>query len=86
MQPKDEQPDAAMEFYDIISRHSDLDVGLCKDIDVANILPVPRVGQVEDNHGADARLWMLSVSEILKFLGFFCAAINKEEVLPKLVK
>lgn len=38
VQLKDERTAAASEFYDIIGRHSDLDVGICKDIDVANIL------------------------------------------------
>lgn len=37
-QLKEERSPAADEFYDIISRHSDLDVGICKDIDIANIL------------------------------------------------
>ncbi len=38
VQLKDERSEAASEFYDIIGKHSDLDVGICKDIDVANIL------------------------------------------------
>lgn len=38
VQLKDERSPAASEFYDIIGKHSDLDVGICKDIDVANIL------------------------------------------------
>ena len=25
-------------FYNIVNKHSDLDVGICKDIDIANIL------------------------------------------------
>ena len=35
---KEERSRAAGEFYDIINRHSDLAAGICKDIDVANIL------------------------------------------------
>jgi NAD(P)-dependent dehydrogenase (short-subunit alcohol dehydrogenase family) len=35
---KDERSPAAEEFYEICGKHSDLDVGICKDIDVANIL------------------------------------------------
>ena len=35
---KEERTRAAGEFYDIINKHSDLAVGICKDIDVANIL------------------------------------------------
>lgn len=37
-QLKEERSPAADEFYDIVSKHSDLDVGICKDIDIANIL------------------------------------------------
>ena len=37
-QLKDERSPAADEFYDIVNKHSDLDVGICKDIDIANIL------------------------------------------------
>lgn len=38
VQLKDERSPAAEEFYEIIGKHSDIDVGICKDIDVANIL------------------------------------------------
>lgn len=37
-QLKEERSPAADEFYDIVNKHSDLDVGICKDIDIANIL------------------------------------------------
>ena len=37
-QLKEERSPAGDDFYDIIGRHSDLDVGICKDIDIANIL------------------------------------------------
>lgn len=37
-QLREERSPAADEFYDIINRHSDLEVGICKDIDIANIL------------------------------------------------
>ena len=37
-QLKEERSPAADEFYNIVNKHSDLDVGICKDIDIANIL------------------------------------------------
>ena len=37
-QLKQERSEAAEEFYGIINKHSDLDVGICKDVDIANIL------------------------------------------------
>lgn len=37
-QLKEERSPAADEFYSIVNKHSDLDVGICKDIDIANIL------------------------------------------------
>ena len=37
-QLKEERSPAADEFFNIVNKHSDLDVGICKDIDIANIL------------------------------------------------
>ena len=37
-QLKEERSPAADEFFNIVNKHSDLDVGICKDIDMANIL------------------------------------------------
>lgn len=38
VQLKDERSPAAEEFYHTMEKHSDLSVGICKDVDVANIL------------------------------------------------
>lgn len=38
VQLKDERSPAAEEFYRTMEKHSDLSVGICKDVDVANIL------------------------------------------------
>ncbi len=38
VQMKDERSPAAEEFYNTVEKHSDLSVGICKDVDVANIL------------------------------------------------
>lgn len=37
-QMKEQRSPAAEEFYNTVEKHSDLSVGICKDIDVANIL------------------------------------------------
>lgn len=37
-QLRQERSEAAEEFYGTINKHSDLDVGICKDVDIANIL------------------------------------------------
>lgn len=38
VQLKDERSPAAEEFYNTVEKHSDLSVGICKDVDIANIL------------------------------------------------
>lgn len=37
-QLKETRSEAAEEFYSTINKHSDIDVGICKDVDIANIL------------------------------------------------
>lgn len=37
-QLRQERSEAAEEFYNIVDKHSDIDVGICKDVDIANIL------------------------------------------------